>query len=245
MERLSQTRVALVTGAGRGIGRAISVGLAREGFALCIASRTREQLEETRRLSGLASELSLIVLVDLAQLDAPDNVFGAVMEHFGRLDVLINNAGFAPPRTLLHKIAPRDQDRMIAINLRAPIALARLAAIQMARQREGGMIVNIASTAARNTPPGEAIYAATKAGLLAFTRACAAEFRDKSVRTTVILPGLTDTSFIPQHKRLVRSAMLRPEDIAAAVIGVLNTPSSICPVELVLEPAREPMRFGG
>ncbi|MBV8843142.1 MAG: SDR family NAD(P)-dependent oxidoreductase, partial [Bryobacterales bacterium] len=88
------------------------------------------------------------------------------------------------------------------------------------------------------------IYAATKAGLVAFTRACAAEFRDKRVRTTVILPGLTDTSFIPQHKRLDRSAMLRPEDIAAAVIGVLNTPSSICPVELVLEPAREPMRFG-
>jgi NAD(P)-dependent dehydrogenase (short-subunit alcohol dehydrogenase family) len=244
MEQSPQARVALVTGAGRGIGRAIVVALARENLALCLAARTREQLDETRRLSGLAPELSLIVLVDFADPDAPDNLFGAVMDHFGRLDVLINNAGFAPPRTFLIKTSPRDQDRMLSVNLRAPIALARLAAIQMARQPEGGLIVNIASSAARNAPPGEAIYAASKAGLVAFTRACAAELGDKHVRTSVILPGLTDTSFIPQNKRLDRMAMLRPEDVAAAVIGVLKTPARVCPVEIVLEPAREPMRAG-
>jgi len=234
----------LVTGAGRGIGRAVALGLAQAGYALCLAARTPDQLAETRALSGLEPRLSLIVLVDLAQADAPENLFGALMEHFGRLDVLINNAGFAPPRTPLIKISQDDQDRMMSVNLGAPMALARLAAGQMARQAEGGVIVNIASSSARNAPSGEAIYAATKAGLVAFTRACATEFRHYRVRTSVILPGLTDTSFIPQNKRLERTAMLRPEDIAAAVMGVVNAPAHVCPVEVVVEPARDPMRGG-
>jgi NAD(P)-dependent dehydrogenase (short-subunit alcohol dehydrogenase family) len=241
-EHQSQLRVALITGAGRGIGRAVALALARAGYALCLAARTREQLEQTRALSGLEARLSLIVLADLAQPEAPEDLLGALMDHFGRLDVLINNAGLAPARTPLVKISRQDQDRMLAVNLRAPIALARMAAAVMAQQPEGGIIVNIASSSARNAPPGESIYAATKAGLVAFTRSCAAEFRHYRVRTSVILPGLTDTSFIPQNRRLERAAMLQPEDIAASVMGVLNAPPHVCPVEVVVEPARDPMR---
>ncbi|HKV53206.1 MAG TPA: SDR family oxidoreductase [Candidatus Binataceae bacterium] len=244
MEQQSHQRVALVTGAGRGIGRAIAVALAREGFALCIAARTREQLDETRALTCLPAALSLIVLVDLADSDAPDNLFGAMMDHFGRIDLLINNAGFAPPRTALVKTSAADQDRMIAVNLRAPIALARLAAAQMARRGEGGTIINIASSSARFTPVGEAIYAATKAGLVAFTHACFAEFRDHRVRIAALLPGLTDTPFIPNNKRLERTAMLRAEDVAAAVLNVVNAPPGVSPIEIVLEPALDPMRGG-
>jgi 2-hydroxycyclohexanecarboxyl-CoA dehydrogenase len=243
-EQQSQLRAALITGAGRGIGRAVALALAHAGYALCLAARTSDQLGETRAISGLEPRLSLIVLVDLAQPDAPENLIGALMDHFGRLDVLINNAGFAPPRTPLVKISREDQDRMVSVNLRAPIALARMAAAQMAQQPEGGIIVNIASSSARNALSGESIYAATKAGLVAFTRSCAAEFRNSRVRTSVILPGLTDTSFIPQNKRLERTAMLQPEDIAAAVMGVVNAPPHVCPVEIVVEPARDPMRSG-
>jgi 2-hydroxycyclohexanecarboxyl-CoA dehydrogenase len=192
-------------------------------------------------MSGLEPRRALIVLVDLAEPDAPGNLFGAMMDHFGRLDVLINNAAFAPPRTPLLKISQHDQDRMLSVNLRAPIALARVAAVQMAQQPEGGIIVNIASSSARYTPSGESIYAATKAGLVAFTRSCAAEFRHHRVRTSVILPGLTDTAFIPQNRRLERTAMLQPEDIAAAVMSVVNAPRHVCPMELVVEPARDPM----
>ena len=241
-EQQSQLRVALITGSGRGIGRAIALALAHAGYALCLAARTPDQLAETRAISGLEPRLSLIVLVDLAEPDAPENLIGATMDHFGRLDILINNAGFAPPRTPLVKISQADQDRMVSVNLRAPIALARMAAAQMAQQPKGGIIVNIASSSARNAASGESIYAATKAGLVAFTRSCAAEFRHYRVRTSVILPGLTDTSFIPQNKRLERTAMLQPEDIAAAVMGVVNAPPHVCPVEVVVEPARNPMR---
>src|SRR5215469_15687064 len=132
--------IALVTGAGRGIGRAVAVRLAGEGFALCLAARTREELEETRRLTGLSPERSLIVLIDLAEEDSPQALFDTALERFGRLDVLVNNAGWAPPRTALIKTGPSEQNRMLAVNLGAPIALARLAAAQMVKQGSGAII---------------------------------------------------------------------------------------------------------
>ena len=242
--KAASQKVALVTGAGRGIGRAIAVALAQGGYALCLAARTLAELEETRRLSDLDPSRALIVLVDLADAEAPANLCDAALSHFGRLDVLVNNAGWAPPRTSLIKLRPEDLERMIAVNLRAPIALARLAAIQMTKQAGGGVIVNIASVAARNQAAGETVYAAVKAGLIAFTRSCFAEFRQSDVRTAVIIPGLTDTAFIPQNKRLDRAAMLRPEDVAGAVLGVVNAAGGTAPLEIVLEPARDPLRAG-
>ncbi|HLJ43024.1 MAG TPA: SDR family oxidoreductase, partial [Candidatus Binataceae bacterium] len=171
MTRQKTERVALVTGAGRGIGRATALALARDGYALCLAARSFDELEETRSLSGLEPARSLIVLIDLAGEDSPQELFDAALGHFGQIDVLVNNAGWAPPRTLLFKTSAATQDRILAVNLRAPIALARLAAARMAKNAGGGAIINVASAAARSTPAGEAIYAAAKAGLVAFSRA--------------------------------------------------------------------------
>ncbi len=242
MDERERQKVALVTGAGRGIGRAIALETARAGFALCLAARSREELEETRRLTGLAPERALIVLIDLAAEESPDALMDAVIGHFGRIDVLVNNAGWAPPRTALVKTSQAAQDRMLAVNLRAPIALARLAAARMQRQGGGGAIVNIASAAARNTPPGEAIYAAAKAGLVAFSRSCFAELRQSGIKVSTVIPGVVDTALIPQNKRLDRSLMLRPGDVAAAVLRVVNSPPGACPLELVLEPQLDPER---
>src|SRR5690349_7039270 len=174
-------RVAIVTGAGRGIGRAIALALAREGYALTLAARTFAELEETRRLSGLDPARSLIVLIDLAAEEAPQELFDAALAHFGRIDVLVNNAGWAPPRT-------------------------PLAAAQMVTQG-GGAIVNIASAAARVAPAGEAIYAAAKAGMVVFSRAAFAELRERDVKLAVVIPGLADTALIPHNKRLDRMLM--------------------------------------
>jgi short-subunit dehydrogenase len=207
-------KVALVTGAGRGIGRAVALALTHRGYALCLAARTREELEETRRLSGLAPERSLIVLIDLAGEDSPDSLVTTAIGHFGRLDVLVNNAGWAPARTALHKLSTADQDRMLAVNLRAPIALTRLAIEQMTAQK-GGTIVNIASPAGRTAPAFETIYAATKAGLIAFSHACFAELRHSAIRVAVVIPGLVDTALIPHNKRLDRARMLSADQVAA------------------------------
>jgi NADP-dependent 3-hydroxy acid dehydrogenase YdfG len=112
----------------------------------------------------------------------------------------------------------------------------------MATQQGGGAIINLASSAARRMPSGEAVYAAAKAGLIAFTHAAFTELRDRGIKVSVIIPGLIDTSLIPQNKRLDRSRMLHPEDIAAAVMTIVQAPASVCPIEIVLEPQRDPMR---
>jgi NAD(P)-dependent dehydrogenase (short-subunit alcohol dehydrogenase family) len=234
-------RVAMVTGAGRGIGRAVALALAREGFSLCLAARTREELEETRAMSGLAPERALIVLIDLAAEEAPEALFGAALERYGRIDVLVNNAGWAPPRTPLTTMGGADIDRMIAVNLRAPIALAKRTAAIMSEQG-GGSIVNVASAAARETPAGEAVYAATKAGVIAFTRAAFSELRQRGIKVSVIVPGLVDTFLIPENKRLNRRLMLAPDDVAAAVLQIVNSPMRACPVEVALEPQLDPAR---
>ena len=239
--------IAIVTGAGRGIGRAVALAMARAGYSLCLAARTRDELEQTRAATGLPPHRALIVLVDLADADAPENLFAATLGRYRRLDVLVNNAGWAPPRTPLARMRAVDQDRVLALNLRAPIALTRLAAAHFMTARESSppatrAIVNIASSAARLTPVGEAVYAAAKAGLIAFTRAAFAELRAREIRIAAVLPGLVDTALIPPNKRLDRSLMLRAEDVAAAVMQVIAAPPGACPVEIALEPLNDPLR---
>lgn len=236
-----EARVAIVTGAGRGIGRAVALELARAGYSLCLAARSRDELEETRSQSGLPPERGLIVLVDLASEDAPDLLFDAALDCYGRIDVLVNNAGWAPPRTPLLKTRLVDVDRMIAVNLRAPIALTRLAAAAMTA-RGSGTIVNVASSAAIKAPAGEVVYAATKAALIAFTRASFHEMRQSGLKLSVIVPGLVDTALIPNNKRLERAAMLSTADVAQAVMQIVNSPTGACPVEVTLEPQLDPER---
>jgi NADP-dependent 3-hydroxy acid dehydrogenase YdfG len=234
-------KIALVTGAGRGIGRAIALTLAQAGFSLCLAARTFEELEETRQHTRLPPEQSLIVLIDLADPEAPEQLWTTALAHFDRIDVLINNAGSAPARTPLIKLTDQATRRILNLNLHAPIALTRRAARHMA-ERGGGTIINIASTAARLAPAGETVYAAAKAGLVTFTHACFEEFRQHRIRTSVIIPGLTDTTLIPANKRLDRTVMLQPEDVANAVMAVMSASPAACPLELILQPSRDPMR---
>lgn len=233
--------VAIVTGAGRGIGRAIALELARAGYSLCLAARSSDELEQTRSQSGLPVERSLIVLVDLAGEEAPEQLVGAALDCYGRIDVLVNNAGWAPPRTSLLKMRSADLDRIIAVNLRAPIALTRLAAAVMV-PHGGGTIVNVASSAAIKVPAGEAAYAATKAALIAFTRASFHEMRQVGLKLSVIIPGLVDTALIPNNKRLDRTAMLTTADVARAVMQIVKSPAGACPVEVTLEPQLDPER---
>jgi NADP-dependent 3-hydroxy acid dehydrogenase YdfG len=237
----AEARVAIVTGAGRGIGRAVALELARAGYSLCLAARSRDELEETRSQTGLPPPRALIVLVDLAAEEAPDHLIGTALHCYGRIDVLVNNAGWAPPRTPLLKTRPVDLNRMIAVNLRAPIALTRMAAAAMAAQG-AGTIVNVASSAAIKAPAGEAVYAATKAALIAFTRAAFSELRQSGLKLAVIVPGLVDTALIPSNKRLDRAAMLSTADVAQAVMQIVNSPAGACPVELMLEPQFDPER---
>lgn len=239
-------KVILVTGASTGFGRLIAETAARKGYRVFASMRNVEgkNAANARELGELANRES--VWLRALELDVTDDASAerAVAEALregGRIDVLVNNAGWAPPRTPVHRMSQGDLDRILAVNLRAPIALARLAAAAMIEQA-GGTIVNIASAAAHHMAPGEAVYAASKAGLIAFTRSAFAELRMHDVKMSAIVPGLVDTALIPDNKRLNRASMLKPEDVAAAVMQVVHAAPGACPVEIVLEPQLDPMR---
>jgi NAD(P)-dependent dehydrogenase (short-subunit alcohol dehydrogenase family) len=182
MAEESVQKVALVTGAGGGLGRLVALQLARDGYALALTARSFEELQETRRLSDLAPRDALIVLADLGDDDALGQVFGAALDHFGRLDVLINAAHMTVPMPSLSDLEGMNQDRLLMVNLRAPIGLALMAARQMREKAVGGTIINFVHGANGRDP----VTAAFSAGILAFSETAATAWHTDKIRLAAI-----------------------------------------------------------
>jgi 3-oxoacyl-[acyl-carrier protein] reductase len=235
------TQVALVTGAGRGIGRAIALRLAGAGCRVAALSRTAADVEE------LAAEAAaephhgevLPVPADVTHDVELEAAVRLIIERLGRVTILVNNAGFAPPRSTVVKTALADWDRTLATCLRAPMVLSRLVLPDMLAHGHG-VIVNIASIAGKRGRAGEAAYAASKFGLLGFTQSLFDEVRGHGIKVTAICPGLVDTDLIPPNRRVDRAKFLQPADIADAVLHVVSMPVRACPTEIVLEPQHDP-----
>jgi 3-oxoacyl-[acyl-carrier protein] reductase len=232
--------VALVTGASRGIGRAVALRLARAGCRVAGVARTENALEDVVRAADAEGGPPLLgVAADVTRDDDLERAVRVVIERLGRITILVNNAGVAPPRATVLKTSLLDWDRTLATCLRAPMVLVRLVLPDMLAHRSGA-IVNIASVAGKRGRAGEAAYAAAKFGLLGFTQSLFAEVRDHGIKVTAICPGLVDTDLIPPNKRVERSRFLQPNDIAEAVYDVLASPARTCPTEIVLEPQYDP-----
>lgn len=229
-------QVALVTGAGRGIGRAISLALAAQGAAVALAARTRAELAAVATEIREARGQALAVPTDVAQDAAVEALVERVVGERGRLDVLVTAAGVASFGPLAGA-KPADWDLMLAVNLRAVMVCCRAALGPMLRQRRG-TIVNIASVAATRPIAGAAAYSATKAGVVAFSRVLADEVRGEGVRVGVLLPGAVDTPLwdsIPNAPD--RRRMLAPEDVARAAVLMATLPPGATLEELTLLPA--------
>jgi NADP-dependent 3-hydroxy acid dehydrogenase YdfG len=229
-------KVALVTGAGRGIGRAIALAFAEEGAAVALVARSRADL------AGVAAEIrerggrALAVPTDVTQDAAVESVVENVAGELGRLDILVTSAGtasFAP----VADSKPGDWDAMLALNLRAVMVCCRAALPTMMRQRSG-TILNLASIAAKRALPGSAVYTATKMAVIGFSRVLAEELRPHGVRVGVLVPGAVDT---PLWDTLgsspPRDKMLRPEDVARAAVLMAALPPHASLEELTLLPA--------
>ena len=186
-------RVALVTGAGFGLGRSFACGLAAFGATVICADRDTGTADETVGLVRQSRGLAEASHVDVAEVDSTDRLFDEIAEKFGGLDILVNNAGISTVPVRTHELSVEDWDRLMAINLRGVFLCARRAlAMMLPRQR--GSIVNIASIAGLTGyypgfPRLVSNYSAAKAGVAGFTRQVATEYAADGIRVNAIAPG--------------------------------------------------------
>jgi 3-oxoacyl-[acyl-carrier protein] reductase len=235
-----QGKVGLVTGAGRGIGKAIAVGLAGAGCRVILTARSRDQLEEVRREIEGRNGAAAAVPCDLSRDDDVAKLIGQSAEHFGAIDILINNAGWGK-RAAVVKAKIDDWDQTFRVNLRAPMLLAQSLLPAMIEKGEGA-IINIGSVSGKSGEANGAAYSASKFGLIGFTQSLYEEVREHGIKVSVILPGFVDTPLIPPNRQLDRSKMIQAGDIAQTVLYVLTSPASCCPVEITVRPQRTPYR---
>lgn len=193
MDENFKDKTVIITGGSEGVGAAVARKFAGAGANLVLAARGKKKLdkiaEELREKTNVA-----ILAMDVADPDACANLFKKAEFEFGKVNVLINNAG-CHERGHVENTSVEDLGTMIDVNLKAPIILCRLA-IPHIRDAEEGAIVNVASLAGRTPVPGAATYSASKFGLRAFTFALAEELRDSNIKLAVVSPGPIDTGFI-------------------------------------------------
>ena len=233
-------KVAVVTGAGRGIGKAVALSLAKSGCRVVLSARTPAQLEEVQRAIEQGGGTAAIVPADLTRDEALDALAAESRRCFGTVDILINNAGWGK-RSPVVKINVEDLDQTVRLNLRTPILLAKLLLPDMIAKKEGA-VINIGSVSGKTGEANGAAYSATKFGLIGFTQSLYDEVREHGIKVAVILPGFVDTPLIPPNRQMDRSKMIQPADIAQTVHYVLTSPPTCCPVEITIRPQRTPYR---
>ena len=216
-------RVAIVTGASRGIGRAAARRLAAAGAAVVAAARGDHADAVAEEIRG-AGGRSVAVSADVTDPGRVDAMVRTALDEYGRVDVLVNNAGIVRDQLAL-RMSPADWDAVVATNLTAAFNCARAVLRPMIRQR-GGRIINVGSVVGRMGNPGQANYAASKAGLEGFSRALAREVASRGITVNVVAPGMIDTDMTAKLGEPAQAAMLAQipmgrlgttEDVAGAI----------------------------
>ncbi len=187
----SQPKVALVTGASQGIGRAIALRLAQDGFSLALAARNEEKLQQVAAEIAAAGGQAELFPLDIASEESIKTVAKAVLARYGKLDVLVNNAGITRD-TLLLRMKRADWDDVLQTNLTGTFLLTQAVMGAMVRARSG-RIINISSVVGRIGQAGQANYAASKAGLIGFTQSLAREIASRGVTANVVAPGYIES----------------------------------------------------
>ena len=236
--RFLNGQVAVVTGAGRGIGAAIAETLAELGASVVLCGRTRTALDSSAKAIAEAGGKAEVIPCDVTSLESVDAAAKQIESSFGRVDILVNNAGIGGFGGPLHQLAPEAWDQILNTNLRGVYYSIRALAPMMIRARSGH-IVNISSLAGKNALPNGAAYAASKWGLNGLTYSVAEELRLHNIRVSVICPGSTNTELSP-HEGKDPNKMLQPEDVAHAVeMLVTQAPQSFVS-EILLRPTQKP-----
>jgi NAD(P)-dependent dehydrogenase (short-subunit alcohol dehydrogenase family) len=227
-------KVALVTGANRGIGRAIARGLAREGAALALAARGADSLEDAAREMTALGSTCLAVPADVTDETQVESLFARLTERFGRLDLLVNNAG-AFDGGPLDELTTEAWDKVIAVNLRAPFLCSRAAMRIMKRQR-GGRIINIGSISAQRVRHGSAPYATSKHGIWGLTQATALDGREYGITCCCLHPGNVAVERRETEKAEDAEPMMSPDEIAEVAVLMAALPPHVEMLEAIVLP---------
>ena len=231
-------QVAVVTGAGRGIGRAISIKLAELGAHAVLCGRSRPALEQTATAIKDAGGKTSAIQCDVTDLQTVELLSQQIEHNFHRLDILVNNAGISGPSGPLLELLPDAWDQVMNTNLRGVYYSIRALAPLMIKAR-AGHIINISSLAGKNPVPQLAAYSASKWGLNGLTYSVAEELRAHNIRVSLVCPGSVHTDFSP-HTGKNAEKMLQATDVAHVVAMLATqTPQSFAS-EVLLRPTQKP-----
>lgn len=227
-------KTALVTGASRGIGRAIALALASKGFAVALNyAGSHDAAEAVKKEIEDAGGKAFTVQGDVSKSEDVDRIFKTVKDEFGGLDVLVNNAGINRD-ALLIRMKESNWDDVIATDLKSDFLTTKAAAAMMMRKRKGS-IINISSVVGIMGNIGQANYAAAKAGVIGLTKACAKEMAARNIRVNAVAPGFIETAMTDGIPEKIREGMIasipmgrmgQPEDIARAVCFLASDDAS-------------------
>jgi NAD(P)-dependent dehydrogenase (short-subunit alcohol dehydrogenase family) len=222
-------KVAFVTGAGTGIGRAAALAFAREGASVVVADVSEQGNQETARMIEEAGGRALAIRCDVSRTEDVKSALDRALEVFGRLDFAFNNAGVEQPITATADLTEEEWDRIVDINLRG-VFLCMKYQIPLMLKQGGGAIVNTSSGAGVKGFSGQAAYCAAKHGVVGFTKAAALEYAQSNIRVNAVCPGIIDTPMMQRfsggtpegRERVIAQEpvgrMGKPQEIAAAVV---------------------------
>ena len=228
-------KVAIITGASRGIGRATALAFGRAGAKVVLASRTQPDLDTIANLINGDGGEALVVPTDVTQTEAAENLVNRTLETYGQIDILVNNAGTGVFETVADS-DPEVWTQVIASNLKSTYLCSKYVLPSMLA-RKSGQIINVLSIAAKVAFQASSAYCAAKAGALAFTKVLAEEVRSENIRVTAVSPGSVDTPFwadIDGHPDL--NLMLQPEHVAETILFVATQPAGMVTDEIVVTP---------
>ncbi|MGH7770454.1 MAG: SDR family oxidoreductase [Candidatus Binatia bacterium] len=233
-------KVAIVTGGGRGIGRAIALALSRAGARVVLAARSEPELRAVAEEIRSSGSDALVLPTDVTRDEDMERLVERTLKEWESIDILVNNAGWGKTGPVANSKI-EEVDRTLQVNLRATMIMTRLV-LPTLLQKKSGAVINIGSISGKAGSANTAAYSASKFGVIGFTQSLFEEVREHGIKVSVILPGFVDTPLIPPNKRLDRSKMIQPEDVAEAVLFVLNTSPTSCPVEMTIRPQQTPYR---
>jgi NAD(P)-dependent dehydrogenase (short-subunit alcohol dehydrogenase family) len=227
-------RIALITGASRGIGRGIAEGFAAEGASVILAARSEEQLTALARSLAESGTEALALAADVTDEQQVKDVFQKAMERFHRLDILVNNAGIFDGGAI-DELSVETWDRVMAVNLRGPFLCTR-EAFPIMKAQGGGRIINIGSISAQRVRPQSAPYSTSKHGLWGLTQVTALEGRQHGITCSCVHPGNTDVETLSEVRRQLKEPVMAVADLVTAIVAMAALPADINMLESIVLP---------